>query len=87
MIALSMPGLNVLNTIVFILEKVEKVIKEKLLANLSIKKAIKIRIITQHKIKFEGYIKGMSNDDYLEIETKRGKRIPIFWNDILYVEI
>jgi len=86
-IIFTIPGLTILNTIFSIEMKILKIIKEKFLTNLPTEKAIKIRIITKHKIKFEGYIKSISNDDYLEIETKEGKRIPIFWNEILYVKI
>jgi len=57
------------------------------LSKISKRSLVEIQIITKNKNKIKGYIKSVSNDDYLEIETKEGKRIPIFWNEILYVKI
>jgi len=48
---------------------------------------INIIVITKDNHCFKGKIVNISNDDYIEIETKKGQRIPIFWDDIAYVKI
>jgi len=82
----------------FILSLRKKVIRkeiDKVFESLSKAKNKKVRksdinivvIFTKNKYRFKGKVTSISNDDYLEIETKGGKRIPIFWNEILYVKI
>jgi len=60
---------------------------DKFLLKISKRSLLEICIITKNRKEIKGYVKNVSNYDYLEIETKNGKRIPIFWNEILYVKI